>query len=164
MKQKLGSISDCCHLELTRYHCLEHKCAWVFAVVTFILFALALLMVLSSGVIFSPQSELAWLALLLFLLGTFCMICAWAHTLMALCQLDKSSGLLDLLKKEGMDLEDREATEQDLYINDFEPLDHLTQLIEEKRHNLKLAFDELKLGGWALAIMSLLIVSIEIVR
>jgi len=161
MKRSLQSLQDCCHLELKRYHCLEQKCATVFAVITLLLVGLALLVVMSHGVIFTPQSAFEWLALLLIVLGSFSLACAWGHCLMALCSHCELSDLIHLIKADSLDKE-RESPVQDLIEEDCESVDQLSRVIEEKRHNLAMAFDEIRLGGWILALLAALMVSLQL--
>lgn len=99
-----------------------------------------------------------------FLIGSFSIACAWGHSLLALrigeCPvLPRSRVTAEYLT--AVDIEAQSTYLYDCYIS---TLEQLAEVIDEKSKNLELAYQELAISAWGLAVAASLTIYMEIAK
>ncbi|WP_230697865.1 MULTISPECIES: hypothetical protein [Stutzerimonas] len=117
-----------------------------------------------KGIIFHPETLASYVVLMAFLLGAFSITCAWGHSLLALrignCPVLPRSRLA----AEYLAAVDAETYSTYLYNCYVDTLEQLAKVIDEKSKNLELAYQELAISAWGLAVAASLTVIMEIAK
>ena len=133
--------------EQARFKHFEDKCSKLVNSLTIVIAAFCGIVGFKSEALFSPNTELQWINLILCCLAFFALACAWGHSLLALrigdCPIAaKSRKNADYLLK---------AEPDDAFIQMFDCYVDATQelhsVIDKKSINLEHAYDELILGA-----------------
>lgn len=164
MKQTLEYLKDRYAEEQSRFDHFENKCSKFLTFVTVIVGGITAISGMHGGKIFQPQSEISWIALLLFLVGAFSIICSWGHALSALkigdCPvMPRSRTTAEYLS---------EANPEDANIHIYncyvDTLEKLSDEITRKSKKLELAYEELTVSAWCLGVVATLSIFMEITK
>ena len=114
--------------------------------------------------LFSPNEPVDWLRLILFVLSCLCVVCAWGHSILALKL--KESPHLPSSKDSSLYIKESDETERneflfECYVNTTKKL---YDAIDEKSHNLRLAYEEIVWSAWFASILSLISIMNEVIK
>lgn len=162
MKQTLDYLKDRYSEEQARFDHFENKCSKFITFVTVIIAAITALAGMKDGVIFRPKSEVAWVVLIVLIIGSFSIVCSWGHALMAL-----RIGECSILPRSRTAAEYLQAVDEDtasryIYNCYVDTLEKLAAEIDHKSRNLELAYDELTISAWSLGLVAVLTIYMEI--
>ena len=164
MNHLVDYFSDRYLEEQSRFDHIENKCSKFLTFVTVIIAGITALAGVGSGKVFHPESEFAWLGLVVFLFGSLAVICAWGHALTALrigdCSvLPKSRETAEYL----LEVDEKQAMEH-IFNCHIDTLEKLQLEINLKSRNLELAYGELVISAWCLGISASIFVLLEIIK
>ncbi|HCG0885751.1 TPA: hypothetical protein NJH56_001534 [Pseudomonas aeruginosa] len=164
MKTTLEYLKDRYIEEQSRFDHFENKCAKLLTFTSVVIGAVIAVAGVNKGAVFHPQSPENWIALAAFLAGVFAIFCAWGHALLALrigeCPvLPRSRAAVEYLAAVDADSQSRY-----LYNCYVDTLEHLAKVIDEKSKNLELAYQELSISAWGLAVAASITAFVEITK
>ena len=148
--------------EQARFKHIEDKCGMLITFLTVSIAAFGSIVSFKNTNLFSPCSMLEWLLFIFCVLTFFVLACSWGHALLAL-----KLGKCPIAAKSKENAEYIfSASEQDVlehiydcYVNPIEELEHV---INDKARNLELAYNELSISAWLIAVFSILIILKEL--
>lgn len=164
MKTTLDYLKDRYSEEQSRFDHFENKCARLLTFTSIVIGVVTAVAGVNKGAIFHPQSPVSWIALAAFLVGAFTIVCAWGHALLALrigeCPvLPRSRAAVEYLS--AVDVDSQSTYLYNCYVD---TLECLSKVIDEKSRNLELAYQELSMSAWGLAVAALLTMFVEIAK
>jgi hypothetical protein len=143
--------------EQQRFKHIEDKCAVIVSFLTVSIAAFGSILGLKNTGIFTPNSVLDWLIFTFCILTLFVLACAWGHALLALklgkCPVAAKSRInADFIFKAN----ENDAFEQiyDCYVS---PIETLENVINQKAKNLSLAYNEIVISAWLIALFAILV-------
>lgn len=164
MKTTLEYLKDRYSEEQSRFDHFENKCTKFLTFVSITIAAITAISGINKGIIFHPESPTDWIVLTAFLMGAFSIVCAWGHSLLALrigeCPVLPRSRVA----AEYLSVVDAESQSTYLYNCYAGTLEQLAKVIDEKSKNLELAYQELAISAWGLAVAASLTVCMEIAK
>jgi hypothetical protein len=164
VKQTVDYFKDRYLEEQARFDHFENKCSKFLTFITAIVAGVIALASIRDGVIFRPSSELGWLALVIFLFGSFVLLCAWGHSLRALkigdCSVmpkkrDTATYLVDIGDAEG---------QRHIFNCYVDTIERLSDEIDKKSRNLELAYEELTISAYCMSVVAVIITFMEITK
>ncbi|PCI48036.1 MAG: hypothetical protein COB43_00135 [Oceanospirillales bacterium] len=164
MEKTLDYLRDRYVEEQARFDHFENKSAKLLTFVTVIVAGVTALGGLNKGAIFHPSTELQWGVLIIFMCGSFSVVCAWGHSLLALRIGECSVLPRNRETAEYLSAVDEETASRHIYNCYVDTLEKLTDEIDGKSKNLELAYDELAISAWCLGFVALLISFMEIMK
>lgn len=164
MKTTLNYLKDRYCEEQSRFDHFENKCAKLLTFTSIVIGVVTAVAGINKGAIFHPQSPANWIALAGFLVGVFAIVCAWGHALLALRigegpVLPRSRATAEYLASV-----DADSQSTHLYNCYVDTLERLAKIIDEKSNNLELAYQELAISAWGLAVAASIIMFVEIAK
>lgn len=150
--------------EQSRFDHFENKCAKFLTFFSIIIGAITAVAGVHKGIIFRPETLASSVVLIAFLIGAFSITCAWGHSLLALRIGDCPVLPRSRLAAEYLAAVDAETHSKYLYNCYVDTLEQLAKVIDEKSKNLELAYQELAISAWGLAVAASLIIIIEIAK
>ncbi|PSV44052.1 hypothetical protein [Photobacterium indicum] len=149
--------------EQARFNHFEAKCSKLLTFLTGVIGGLSIWAGFVKSTLFSPSTPVSWIQLFLFCLALICIACAWGHSLLAI-----KIGDCPVLPKSGAAaMYIQESTEQKRCEYIFEcyvgTLSQLSEVIDNKSINLEHAYDELTYSAWALGILGIVTIGMEII-
>ena len=160
----LEYLKDRYREEQSRFDHFENKCTKLLTFVSIIIGAITAIAGIHKGIIFRPETPENWVVLIAFLIGAFSITCAWGHSLLALRIGDCPVLPRSRLAAEYLAAVDAETHSKYLYSCYVDTLELLAKVIDEKSRNLELAYQELAISAWALAIAASLTIYVEIAK
>lgn len=164
MEKTLEYLRDRYLEEQARFDHFENKSSRLLTFVTVIIAGITALSGINKGSIFHPDTELQWGVLIIFMCGSFSVICAWGHSLLALRIGDCSVLPRSRETAEYLSEVDEEAASKHIYNCYVDTLEKLSDEINGKSRNLELAYDELAISAWCLGFVAILISFMEIMK
>lgn len=164
MKQTLEYLKDRYNEEQSRFDHIENKCARFITFLTVVIAGITALSGMKDGAIFQPCNGISWVALSLFILGAFSTVCAWGHCFMALRISDSS-----VLPKSRESAEYLKASSEDeafsyLFNCYVDTLEKVKKEIDQKSTYLEIAYQEVVISAWCLALVAAITVCMEIAK
>ncbi|PWY37830.1 MULTISPECIES: hypothetical protein [unclassified Pseudomonas] len=164
MKTTLEYLKDRYSEEQSRFDHFENKCAKLLTFASVVIGAITAIAGTNKGIVFHPESPAGWIILIAFLIGSFSISCAWGHSLLALrigeCPvLPRSRVAAEYIT--AVDIETQSTYLYNCYIG---TLEQLAEVIDEKSKNLELAYQELAISAWGLAVAASLTIYMEITK
>lgn len=148
--------------ELSRFDHFEQKCARFLTFVTVIIAGITAVAGIRDGEIFNPKEIEEWVVLLLFLFGSFSIICAWGHTLLALKIGDSTVVPRSRETAEYLISVDEDSALNHIYNCYIDTIEKLASEINEKAKNLEIAYNEIAIGAWCLSLSVTITVILEV--
>lgn len=164
MKQTLEYLKDRYNEEQSRFDHIENKCSRFITFLTVVIAGITALSSMRDGAIFQPSNALSWVALSLFLLGAFSTVCAWGHCFMALRVSDSS--VLPRSREAAQYLQASTKDEAARYLFNcyVDTLEKVKAEIDQKSKYLEIAYQEVVISAWSLALVALITASMEIAK
>lgn len=164
MDRTIEYVKDRYNEEQARFKHVEDKCSKLLTFLTVIISVLAAIASIKNSSLFSPTQYMEWVLLGLFCLTIFCTFCAWGHALLAL-KVGKCPSI-PVNSESSQYVKNADEADRDLYIFDcyVDTTQLLTIEIDKKIKNLELAYNELTLSAWGVAILSTLIIIKELIK
>lgn len=164
MKATLDYLKDRYNEEQSRFEHFENKCSKLLTFTSIVIGVVTAVAGVNKGALFHTQSPASWIALAAFLAGAFAIVCAWGHALLAL-----RIGECPVLPRSRVAMEYLAAVDADsqstyLYNCYVDTLECLAKVIDEKSKNLELAYQELSISAWGLAVAASLTMLMEIIK
>ncbi|WP_347505478.1 hypothetical protein [Pseudomonas anguilliseptica] len=150
--------------EQSRFDHFENKCTKLLTFVTILIGAITAISGINKGIIFHPEDPANWVVLIAFLIGAFSIACAWGHSLLALRIGDCPVLPRSRLAAEYLAAVDAETHSTYLYNCYVDTVEQLAKVIDEKSKNLELAYQELAISAWGLAVAASLTIYMEIAK
>ncbi|AFN77562.1 hypothetical protein PSJM300_07440 [Stutzerimonas stutzeri DSM 10701] len=148
--------------EQARFDHFENKCAKIITFITIIIAAITAIAGINKGAIFHPINEIEWLVLISFLVGSFSVSCAWGHSLLALRISEYPTLPRNRATAEYLTVVEDKLKHEHLLNCYTGTLAELSDAINAKCKNLELAYQELTISAWALAVAATLKIFLEI--
>ncbi len=162
MKTTLEYLKDRYHEEQSRFDHFENKCTKLLTFVSIVIAVTTAIAGAKEGAIFNPTNFPSWVVLLTFIAGSFSICCAWGHSLLAL-RIGECPGLPRSRETAVyLSAADTEKQSEHLFNCYIDTLEKLKETIDVKSKNLELAYQELSISAWALAVAAVLTVGMEI--
>lgn len=164
MEKTLEYLRDRYLEEQARFDHFENKCSKFLTFLTVIIAGITAIVNMSEGAIFHPSSEFQWVILIIFIIGSLCIACAWGHSLLALRIGDCSVLPRSRETAEYLSAVDEETALRHIYNCYVDTLEKLSSEINVKSRNLELAYDELSMSAWCLGFIAILTICMEIAK
>lgn len=161
MKATLDYLKDRYTEEQSRFDHFENKCTKLLTFTSIVIGAITAVAGINKGAVFHPQSPASWLIFLAFLAGCISIACAWGHALLALRIGD--CPVLPRSRTAAEYLCEVDEDSQSIYLYNcyVDTLERLATVINQKSRNLELAYQELSIGAWGLALTAALTMLME---
>lgn len=164
MKLALEYLRDRYYEEQSRFDHLENKCSKILGFSSVVIAVITAVAGAKSGAIFHPENAGAWFGLVLYLLGTFAVICSWGHALAALrisdCTvLPKSRTTADYLISVT-----EETAAKHIYKCYADTLEKLKEEVDGKSEKLSLAYNDIVFGAWCLGVAAVVFTIMEMTK
>ncbi|WP_299013362.1 hypothetical protein [uncultured Photobacterium sp.] len=136
--------------ELLHLAQLDNAGSKLLVVQTVILVALGVAMLLKSESLFTPALPIEWIRLVALLLAVFSFVCGWGHTLLALKielrEFQNNQASSNVMSENPVGIKRNSTAEE------IDAIAKLSEVISEKKRNLRLAYEELTMGAWFMGI------------
>ena len=164
MESTLSYLKDRYDEASNRFNDIELKCSRLLSFTTLIIALLTAVGGYFKLSLFSPDSAVDWLRLILFLFSCLCVVCAWGHSILALKL--KESPHLPCSKDASLYIKESDETERNEFLFDcyVDTTQNLYDAIDEKSHNLKLAYNEIVLSAWFAGALSFISIINKVIK
>ncbi|MEC6798169.1 hypothetical protein VXS03_13990 [Photobacterium sp. S4TG1] len=157
-------MNDRYNEEQARFNHFENKCSKLLTFLTGLIGALSIYGSYAKKEIFSFSNPIEVIIFVLFIFSVFCIICAWGHALLAI-----KIGDCPILPKNRVAINyirdaDKDTSNEYVFNCYIDTLEALASVIDEKSQNLVHSYNELTLGAWAIGILALITIIMEIVK